>query len=225
MAERGPTRPYSSPLRAERAERTRRAILTAAHRLFVRHGFTGTTIETIAAAAEVAVPTVYVTFGSKHRILSTLVAEAGGDPDIRRLAARTMAELDPERRLRDAARVMRRILEREAELLALLMGAGSDDPALEAAWRQMHANRRATLTRALEPLAERRQLREGLALARAVDTVWALSSPELYRLLVSGRGWTPVTFERWLAETIITLILGGAAGEGSSRGRPRQPER
>jgi AcrR family transcriptional regulator len=210
MTSRRAVRPYSSRVRAERAEKTRLAILAAARHVFLRRGFNATTVEAIAAAARVAVPTVYVAFGSKDRILSAVVADAGSDADIRALATRAVSAADPEARLRGAAKVMRLILEREGELLDLLLRAGSDEPALAEAWRQMHENRRVTLTRALQPLSDGRRLARGIDLVRAVDTVWALSSPELYRLLVRERGWTAAAFERWLADASVTLLLHGS---------------
>ena len=51
-------RPYRSPRRREQAEETRRRILAAARRLFVARGYGGTTMETIADDAGVAVQTV-----------------------------------------------------------------------------------------------------------------------------------------------------------------------
>lgn len=203
MPQQSRPRPYSSPVRRRKADATRAAILAAARRLFASSGYQPTTIEAIAAQAEVSVPTVYFVFGSKTAILTALVAGAGGDPDIRALARAATSETVPRRRLEKAAHVMRVILEREAELLDLLWQAGSGHPDLVAAWRQMHANRHATLTAALGPvLADRPSARR-----RAVDVAWALSSPETYRLLVRERGWAPAAFERWLADSLITQLL------------------
>ena len=197
------SRPYRSAVRRRQADATRAAILAAARRSFVESGYQPTTIEAIAAQAEVSVPTVYLVFGSKVAILTALVAGAGGDPDIRAQARDATAETDPARRLRKAAHVMRVILEREAELLDLLWQAGSGHPDLVAAWRQMHGNRHTTLTAALEPVIAGRPS----ARRRAVDIAWALSSPEMYRLFVRERGWTAVAFERWLADSMIRELL------------------
>lgn len=41
----------------------------------------------------------------------------------------------------------------------------------------------------------------------ATDIHWALSSPEVYRLLVRERGWSPVRYEAWLANAATTLLL------------------
>jgi len=198
------SRPYRSVVRRRQAETTRAAILGAARRLFGGSGYQTTTIEAIAAQAEVSVPTVYLVFGSKVGVLTALVAGAGGDPDIRALAREAKAETDPRHRLEKAAHVMRVLMEREAELLDLLWQAGSGHPDLVAAWRQMHGNRHATLTAALEPVLAGRT---PAVRRRAVDIAWALSSPEIYRLLVMERSWTPAAFERWLADSMISQLL------------------
>lgn len=55
----------------------------------------------------------------------------------------------------------------------------------------------------------------GLAVdeARATDVLWALTSPELYLLLVTGRGWTPDEYEAWLSGTLEGLVFGPSAEE------------
>ena len=37
--------------------------------------------------------------------------------------------------------------------------------------------------------------------------MWAYSSPELYELLVLGRGWTSRQFGAFIAEAMITALL------------------
>ena len=195
------SRPYNSPVRARQAEATRQAILAAARRLFAETGYQAATVDSIAALAEVAVPTVYATFRSKQGILTALVARAVGDPGIRRIAAEAEAAIDPERRLRLAARVMRLALESEAELLQVLWQAGSGNPELLQAWRQMHANRRRRLAEVFAPILP-------AGSDRFLDLAWAYSSPELFRLLGQERGWTAERFEDWLADELVKLYWG-----------------
>lgn len=193
------SRPYNSPVRARQAEATRRSILVAARRLFAETGYQGTTIEAIAAMAEVSVPTVYATFRSKHGILAALVAGAVGDPSIRRVAEEAEQASDPERRLRTAGHVMRLALEAEADLINVLWQGGSGNPELLAAWRQMHGNRHRRLSEVFGPILAKKKA------ARFLDLAWAFGSPEMYRLLVGERGWTPPQFEAWLADSLVDL--------------------
>src|SRR5215472_983021 len=157
-----PSRRYHSPRRVQQAEATRRAVLQAARKLFVAHGYQATTLQAIAREAEIAVPTVYVTFGSKAAILSALVQSAGADEDIRALARAAFAEAEPQRQLQRAAHVIRSILEREADLLDVLWQAGSGDPELATVWRQSHQQQLARQGELMRVLAQKAALKPEL---------------------------------------------------------------
>ncbi|HEX9036536.1 MAG TPA: helix-turn-helix domain-containing protein [Ktedonobacterales bacterium] len=201
------SRQYHSPRRAQQAEATRDAIVRGARRLFAQYGYQATTLQAIAQEAGVAVPTIYATFGSKAAILSTLVKSAGADEDIRALAEAAFSEPDPRRQVRLAATVMRAIMERDDDLMELLRQAGGGDPDLDAAWRQSHSQRLNRLGALAAQYAEKGALKSGLSVEEATDIQFALSSPEIYRLLTRERGWTPERFEAWLAETLTALLL------------------
>lgn len=200
-------RRYHSPRRLQQAEATRQAIMRAARKLFAEHGYQAATLQAIAQAAEVSVPTLYVVFGSKVAILLALVRSAGADEDIRTLAQEAFDESDPERQLRLAAKVMRTILERDADIINLLWQAGEGDPDLVAAWGQIHQQRFARLTELMGKMEGKKALNPALSTKTATEILWALSSPEMYRLLVRKRGWTPQRFERWLADTAVSQLL------------------
>jgi AcrR family transcriptional regulator len=67
----------SQPSRGSRRERERAfrtlLILEAAEKVFVEHGFQAASVEEIAAASEVAIATLYKTFGSKEAVFAALV--------------------------------------------------------------------------------------------------------------------------------------------------------
>ena len=63
--------------RRDRARATRLRILTSAQALFIERGYAATTMEDIAAAAGVAVQTVYYTFRTKALLLREVVELAG----------------------------------------------------------------------------------------------------------------------------------------------------
>ena len=50
-------------------------------------------------------------------------------------------------------------------------------------------------------------LRERIDLETASDILYAVGSPETYRLLVVDRGWSGANFERWYGETLERLLL------------------
>src|SRR5215217_558269 len=70
--------------RAEKARQTRRRMLAAARELFVERGYGATALQDIADRAEVAVQTIYFTFGTKRALLKELadVSIAGDDEPI-----------------------------------------------------------------------------------------------------------------------------------------------
>lgn len=201
------TRRYNAPRRREQAEWTRRLIIQAARLLFSQNGYQATTLQAIAREAKVALPTIYAVFGSKAAILSALVKSAGADEDIREMSRIAFAEKDPLRQLYLVAHVIRSIHDREVDIEDLLWQAGGGDPDLAAVWRQSHQqqlNRQGELVTAL---AQKGALKPGLSIETATEIHWALSSPEIYRLLVRERGWTAQRYEDWLAESAAELLL------------------
>src|ERR671934_682944 len=100
-----PRRRYESPRRREQAAATRLAILEAAERLFGERGYAGTSVSAIAAAAGVALKTVYAAFGTKAEVLRALWnLRMRGDEEPAPLAERAwfhqlLEEPDPGRRL------------------------------------------------------------------------------------------------------------------------------
>jgi hypothetical protein len=56
-------------------------------------------------------------------------------------------------------------------------------------------------------LAAKGELRTDLSPEMAADVIWVMNSPEFYVLCVRDRGWSPETFERWLADGWKRLLL------------------
>jgi len=50
-------------------------------------------------------------------------------------------------------------------------------------------------------------LQEDLTPVEAAETVWAISSAEIYSLLVVDLGWSGEQYEKWLAQTLTKLLL------------------
>ena len=63
-------------------------------------------------------------------------------------------------------------------------------------------------------MALRGHLRPGITLAEAADIMWTYSSPGLYELLVTGRGWPPERygqFKRYgqfIGQALVAALLG-----------------
>lgn len=130
------------------AQRTRRAILDSATRLFLERGYVATTLADVAAAAGVALDTIYATVGRKPTLFRLLIETAisGAEEPIpaeeRDYVAAIRAEGLAARKLELYAEAMRAIHARLAPLLRVLQAAAPADPELTAVWSEI-AERRA----------------------------------------------------------------------------------
>lgn len=201
-------RAYHSPRREEQARATRRSVLEAARTLFVSRGYVAATIPLIAIGAGVSEETVYALFGNKRSILAELidVAIAGDDAPVpildREWVVDLRAEPEASRRLRILARNGRAILERTADVYEVLRSAATVDPEIRKLWERTKADRLRGQREILRIV-----LRSRKATPRAAeDTIYALGSPETYRLLVVDRGLRPDEFERWYGDALERLL-------------------
>jgi AcrR family transcriptional regulator len=213
MAAKVKPRPYNSPRRRAQAEQTRRAILSAAKRLFERQGYAATTIVEIAREAEVALKTVYVVFETKAGVLRALWnRELRGERDELPVAQqewylRLLAEPDPERQLRMNARNSREGKERISTVLNIIRGASPVEPEIDELWNRIQTEYRANQRAVAQSIAEKKALQRGLTVDRAADILWTLNNPDVWHLLVGRRGWTPKQFEKWAADTACMQLL------------------
>lgn len=222
-----PPSPSAFPRRRERARATRTRVLDAARGLFVERGYVTTTIDAIADRADVSPETIYATFGNKRSVLSELVDRsiAGGDlagPVLEQGWVQDLRdEPDLRRRLAILARNGRLILERRAAIDEVVDGAAAADPEVAALRDRGRAQRLAGQRELLRLVVGATGLRAGLDFATAVDILYAVGSPETYRLLVTGRGWSGSRFERWYGEALERLLLDPAGGRPGPRPQAR----
>jgi AcrR family transcriptional regulator len=207
-------RAYRSPLRAEQARQTRRHILEAAQRLFLAQGYPGTSIETIAAAAQVSQDTVYTVFGSKRNVLKQVMdtAVGGDDADVKvvdRPEPQTMRhEADRRAQLAMFATGIARRIEATRPLDDILRSAAEVDSEVAALRDDIQLRqRRSAMGTIAEWLAENGPFRDGIDVSQAADIVWTLTSPEVHRLLRDGCGWSRERFARWLEDTLVRTLL------------------
>ena len=210
-----PRRAYNSPLRADQAERTRRRILESARRLFVAHGYAGTTVAAIADDAGVVPETIYLSLGGKRGLLEGVMDITGPHDS----AADDDEWWDVVARLPSAAERLDRMVEYSCRILArtrpihaIIRGA-ADNEAFAAELGLRLLNER--LTNQTERI--RRQLdhtlRPGLSPEEAGQRYCALTSPELYHLLTVQIGWTPAEHQRWVTRLLHAELLDWPARE------------
>jgi AcrR family transcriptional regulator len=207
-------RPYESPRRREQAAATRREILEAAQRLFERQGYAATSVAAIAAEAGVALKTVYLAFETKRGVLLALwhLLLRGDEEPVpvgeRPWYREVVEEPEPARQLQLNARNSRMVKERAGGILEVLRGAASTDVEFGELWTRIQTEFYENQRSIVEVLDRKGALRPGLDADRAADVLWTLNHPNLYRLLVAERGWSPDEYEAWLAEALCRELLG-----------------
>jgi TetR/AcrR family transcriptional regulator, regulator of autoinduction and epiphytic fitness len=206
-------RGYDSSNRARQARETRRRIVEAAARLFVRDGYAATSIGSIAREAGVAEPTVYAVLKTKAGVLRAVVdLTVRGDDEASPLASRAEwremeREEDPRRQLAIFARIHRRIGDREAAVFAQLEAAAGADPEATQMLAEHDDRRYQTQSRLARSLRRHERLKPGMTAREATDAIWTLASERTYLALVRDRGWEPEKYERWLVGQLEAALL------------------
>ena len=206
-------RTYDNSRRQAQVRAARAEVVTAARELFVARGYSATTVEAVAAAAGIPQATVYRHFDGKRGILTAVLDVAfGGDdepveyqhrPEVRA----ALTDPDPAGMLNAFARMHPGVVARSAPIQQVLAEAAAADPdaaeLLALARNQRHTGQ----SRIARQLAERGALAEGLTEAEAADVVYALFSPEVYRIFIVERGWQPERFGEWLSKALRDALL------------------
>jgi AcrR family transcriptional regulator len=204
-------RPYDGSRRQEQARATRRAVLRAAHDLFVGQGYARTTMAEVAAAAGVSPETVYAAFRNKptllHRVWDVTV---GGDdeevllherPEVVQLAA----EPDLATRLRMHARFATGLARRTGPFLRALEAAADADESARAMLAEVHRQRWEGLGHMARAAAATGQLAVDELTCRQL--VWATTDTVLWHRLVVQQDWTDERFAEHLGETWIGWLV------------------
>lgn len=212
---REPVKPNSPDKNGRGQARTRlarRAVVDAARILFLERGYVGTTIEAISEHSDVPSATVYRLFSSKLGILKALLdtSIAGDDrplavqerPDI----ASLFGEPDPHNLLAGLAGVTTAINQRTNDVYRVLTSAAGSDPAAAGLLDEIRRQRDQGQGRIARSLSRAHALKPGLRERDAADLIHALMSPEVYRLLVGDRGWSPERYQQWLATTLTQQL-------------------
>jgi AcrR family transcriptional regulator len=213
-------RRYRSDHRAAQARETRRTIVDAAAALFTRDGYGPTTVDVVAARAEVSRKTVFLAVGGKADLLNAAInrAIAGDDEPVplaeRAEIVRMLESQDPMVILTEWCAVLVGIDRRVAALFrALEVAADADDSAralLATFSRQRLVGARAVVRR----LDELGALHEGLGADDAADVAWLAGDPTLYDRLVRQRRWSVTRFEAWLYDSLVSQLIGAQHSAG-----------
>ena len=196
---------------------TRSRILDAARHLLTRGTYSSVTMEEIAKEAGVSYQTVYAVFGTKLRLAEEIIRVGFHFEGVEELTAQVQQGSDPESWLRGGARISRHIQETCADLLRFMKESG--DPGLLALLRanqELRLTQESFMSVALDRTG---RLRTGMTSAEVLAVIWAMTSADLYSMLVFERGWTPDRYEDWLGTALIDLLL-VPGGDESAPGSP-----
>lgn len=208
-----PKRRYNSSLRQAQASETRQQIIKAANKLFLLQGYSGATIDSIAQEAGVSPETIYAVFGNKRSILSNLIdLLVGGDSQpielLQRVGPRAvLQEEDPIQLLNLFARDITEILERISPVFEIVRIAAKTEPDIDHLLKSMLSQRMQNLSAVVQQLASLGSLRKEINQEQATEMIWVITSPEVFRLLINDRQWKKAPYIRWLADTLIRLLL------------------
>jgi len=206
-------RPAEDQRGQARTRLARRAVVAAGQALFVERGYAATRIDAISERSDVPPATIYRLFSSKLGILRALldVSIAGDEQAVavqdRPQAAALFAERDTRKQLAGFARINVAINGRSGQVYRILVGAAASDPGAAALLTEYQRKRDQGQGQIARSLARSGALRPGLRERDAADLIHALMSPDVYRLLVTERGWAPERYERWLAGTLADQLL------------------
>ena len=204
-------RTYDSSRRKEQARQTRRAILQAAHDLFVQKGYGLTTITDIAQAAGVSPESIYASFKNKatllHRVWDVTI---GGDdqevvfherPEIKAIRA----EPDLAKRFRMHARMSTATARRMTPFRLAVQAASGSEPSAAEMLAEMDRQRLAGMGVMAAEAATTGRL--AVSEEECRDIIWAMTDGTLWHQLVNGRGWTDEHFADWLGQVWVDALV------------------
>ena len=211
MAEVKDKRKYSSVVREEQAARTRTRILEAASALFLERGYARTTMKDIAAQADVARDTVHAIFGSKARVLTSLIdVRLVPDSTVANVTQRPDAqaikdEIDQRKQIELFAKFIAGISTELRPLFEILRTASAVEPEMAKVFREMDRFRLSNMRTYARWIAARGPLR--VSNRQAGEIIWAVASLDVGRMLCDELGWTESQHARWLSDTLIRTLL------------------
>ena len=89
----------------------------------------------------------------------------------------------------------------------MIRDAAPVDPDIAGLWGRIETDFYANQRAIVASLEQTGSLRKGLDARSAADLLWTLNHPDLWRLLVRERGWTPEEWETWFGDTAIEQLL------------------
>lgn len=200
-------RTYNAENRNAQAAQTRNRILEAAKQLFQLEGFECVTIDKLAQAAEVSIPTVYSLFQSKRGVLFALMDEALPTEQFNALVEEGKKEKSAKKRLMITAKLSRQLYDSERAQIDIFQGASVLAPEFKEQQKEREQRRYVRQEEFVNTLMKDKALLKGLSLSQARDILWTFTGRDIYRMLVVERGWSSDQYENWLAQLLIKTLI------------------
>ena len=205
------SRSYSSVVRDEQARRTRARIVAAADELFREKGFTKATMKEIAERAGVARDTVHAVFGSKAALIPAMVdlrlvpdesvANVADSPE----GQAVMNETDPVRQLELFAEFITKLNVVLRPVFTVMRSAAPSEPTVAETLELIERSRMRTMRRYASWIAARGPLR--VSEQGAAETLFAVTSPDLGRVVCEELGWSRKKHAAWVADMLQRALL------------------
>jgi AcrR family transcriptional regulator len=211
-------RRYSSPLRADQARLTSKAVIDAAVALFSEKGYAAVSLDAIAEAAGVSRATVFTSVGGKPEVLRAAFraafGRAAGGEDVAMPFVDRPRSVEVRSRptaagyLAGYAALCTSLHSHMARVYEAIREGARGDAEVNALWVEVNEERRRGAATIVADVKSRTRLRAGLDEDDAADIVWVLNDPGSFHMLVHGRGWTEQKFEKWLARALEHELVG-----------------
>ena len=204
-------RTYSSQVRDEQAARTRVRIVQAADELFRERGYAATTMRDIAQRAGVARDTVHSVFGNKVALIPAIVdlrlVPDESVPNVADTAAgqAVMDETDPHRQLELFAGFITKLNVGLRPVFEIMRSAAASEPGVAEMITTLERNRLRNMQRYAGWFAARGPLR--LSPRKAAETIFAIVSPDVGRVLCDELGYSQKQHAAWVADMLTRALL------------------
>jgi hypothetical protein len=116
-------------------------------------------------------------------------------------------EPDQRRQLQMFADIVAYNLDQVAVISKIMVDAARTEGEIDKISQKLNKQRLEHMTLAVQQVAAHGPFREGVDLAYATNTVWTLTSPEVFLLLTGDRGWSKENYAGWLADMLIRALL------------------
>lgn len=204
-------RTYSSPSRVAEAAVTRRRIIDAAARLFIRDGFAATSMKAIALEAGVSVQSVNLAGPKASLLIAAFELSFAGDEGRHALTSRPelveiMQNPSTDGALTAYVGFLSAANQRSAPLIRALRAAADADAAARAAFADLEQRRHRDMVNGAHWMASRGLVALASS-AEVADVLGYVTGPETYLAFAEDRGWRPIKYEEWLLRALHSLII------------------